>query len=155
MYYITYNPYWHAPDHLVRKTIAPNVLHLGMSYLKSHGYHVIDDWSETPNVIDPDDDRLEGCGGWNGASQDPAGSGPAEFDGNSEIPIPQSAGHLSPRHARPCEVRAWRKRNLSNGCVRVEDAKRLGRWLLGQDPVSPGTTPETSRSAAERRRRSI
>ena len=25
MYYITYNPYWHAPDHLVRKTIAPNV----------------------------------------------------------------------------------------------------------------------------------
>ena len=23
MYYITYNPYWHAPDHLVRKTIAP------------------------------------------------------------------------------------------------------------------------------------
>ena len=47
MYYITYNPYWHAPDHLVRKTIAPNVLHLGMSYLKSHGYHVIDEWSET------------------------------------------------------------------------------------------------------------
>src|SRR5690348_10061651 len=43
MYYITYNPYWHAPDHLVRKTIAPNVLHLGMSYFKSHGYHVIDE----------------------------------------------------------------------------------------------------------------
>ncbi|MFL6785682.1 MAG: L,D-transpeptidase family protein, partial [Sphingomicrobium sp.] len=35
MYYITYHPYWHAPDHLVRKTIAPNVLHLGMSYFKS------------------------------------------------------------------------------------------------------------------------
>ena len=32
MYYITYNPYWHAPDHLVRKTIAPNVLHLGLRY---------------------------------------------------------------------------------------------------------------------------
>ena len=35
MYYIIYNPYWHAPDHLVRKTIAPNVLQLGISYLKS------------------------------------------------------------------------------------------------------------------------
>ena len=38
MYYITYNPYWHAPDHLVRKTIAPNVLQHGIGYLKSHGY---------------------------------------------------------------------------------------------------------------------
>ena len=53
MYYITYHPYWHSPDHLVRKTIAPNVLHLGMGYLKSHGYHVIADWSEHPTVIDP------------------------------------------------------------------------------------------------------
>jgi murein L,D-transpeptidase YcbB/YkuD len=35
------------------------------------------------------------------------------------------------------------QRNLSNGCVRVEDAKRLGRWLLlGQDPVSPGSEAE-------------
>ena len=52
MYYITYNPRWHAPDHLVRKTIAPNVLHLGMPYLKSHGYHVIDQWSENPTEIE-------------------------------------------------------------------------------------------------------
>ena len=34
MYYITYNPYWHAPDHLVRKTIAPNVLQLGHELLQ-------------------------------------------------------------------------------------------------------------------------
>jgi murein L,D-transpeptidase YcbB/YkuD len=33
-------------------------------------------------------------------------------------------------------------RNLSNGCVRVEDAKRLGRWLLGQDPQAPSKDPE-------------
>ena len=51
MYYITYNPYWHAPDHLVRKTIAPNFLRGGMKYLKSHGYNVIEDWSENPTVI--------------------------------------------------------------------------------------------------------
>ena len=28
MYYIVYNPYWNAPDHLVRK-IAQNYLHDG------------------------------------------------------------------------------------------------------------------------------
>jgi len=52
MYYITYNPYWHAPDHLVRKTIAPNVLKLGLNYFKSHGYDVIEDWS-SDKVVDP------------------------------------------------------------------------------------------------------
>ena len=33
-------------------------------------------------------------------------------------------------------------RNLSNGCVRVEDARRFGRWLLGHEPVAPGTDAE-------------
>jgi len=47
MYYVTYNPYWHAPDHLVRKTIAPTFLRQGMRYLTSHGYHVMDHWSAT------------------------------------------------------------------------------------------------------------
>jgi murein L,D-transpeptidase YcbB/YkuD len=36
------------------------------------------------------------------------------------------------------------ERFLSNGCVRVEDARRFGRWLLGADPVAPGTDPETA-----------
>src|SRR5438034_2648495 len=53
MYYVTFNPYWHAPDHLVRKTIAPNVLRLGLGYFKTRGYQVIDEWSETPTSIDP------------------------------------------------------------------------------------------------------
>ena len=47
--------------------------------------------------------------------------------------------HDTPDHSKF----ALANRNLSNGCVRVEDAKRLGRWLLGQDPVSPGTDAET------------
>jgi murein L,D-transpeptidase YcbB/YkuD len=47
--------------------------------------------------------------------------------------------HDTPDHAKF----GLANRNLSNGCVRVEDAKRLGRWLLGHDPVSPGDTAET------------
>ena len=141
MYYITYNPYWHAPDHLVRKTIAPNFLHGGMTYLKSHGYHVIDDWSEHPTVIDPTTVY------WKGAAagkvhlkiqQDP---GPLNSMGILKFPFanPQDIYlHDTPDHAK-FELA---NRNLSNGCVRVEDAKRLGRWLLGHDPVSPGSEPE-------------
>jgi len=141
MYYITYNPYWHAPDHLVRKTIAPNMLHLGATYLKSHGYHVIEDWSETPTVIDPI--KVD----WKGAAagkvhlkiqQDP---GPLNSMGILKFPFanPQDIYlHDTPDH----EKFKLANRNLSNGCVRVEDAKRLGTWLLGHEPVSPGGTPE-------------
>jgi murein L,D-transpeptidase YcbB/YkuD len=33
-------------------------------------------------------------------------------------------------------------RFLSNGCVRLEDARRFGRWLLGTEPAAPGTDAE-------------
>jgi len=142
MYYITYNPRWHAPDHLVRKTIAPNVLHLGMTYLKSHGYHVIDQWSENPAEIDPKsvDWKAAAAGTLHlRIQQDP---GPLNSMGILKFPFPNPQDiylHDTPDHAKF----ALANRNLSNGCVRVEDAKRLGRWLLGHDPVAPGTDAET------------
>ena len=104
MYYITYNPYWHAPDHLVRKTIAPKCLHGGMTYLKSHGYHVIAGLERESDGHRSDLGRLEGCGRGHAASQDPAGSGPAQLDGNPEIPVREPAGHLPSRHARSREI---------------------------------------------------
>ena len=131
-YYNTCNPYWHAPDHLVRKTIAPNFLRGGMKYLKSHGYNVID-----PTKVD-----------WKAAAagslhlkirQDP---GPLNSMGILKFPFPNPEDiylHDTPDHAKF----ALSNRNLSNGCVRVEDAKRLGRWLLGHDPVAPGSDAET------------
>jgi murein L,D-transpeptidase YcbB/YkuD len=141
MYYITYNPYWHAPDHLVRKTIAPNMLHLGASYFKSHGYHVISDWSEHPTIIDPSsiDWKAAAAGTLHlKIQQDP---GPLNSMGILKFPFanPQDIYlHDTPDHAKF----SLSNRNISNGCVRVEDAKRLGRWLLGHDPVSPGREPE-------------
>jgi murein L,D-transpeptidase YcbB/YkuD len=142
MYYITYNPRWHAPDHLVRKTIAPNVLHLGMTYLKSHLYHVIEDWSENPTEIDPKsvDWKAAAAGTLHlKIQQDP---GPLNSMGILKFPFPNPQDiylHDTPDHTKF----ALANRNLSNGCVRVEDAKRLGRWLLGQDPVAPGSDAET------------
>ena len=142
MYYITYNPYWHAPDHLVRKTIAPNVVRMGQGYLKSHGYQVIDAWSEKPNLLDPT------AVDWKAAAtgkvhlrirQTP---GPLNSMGNLKFPFPNPEDiylHDTPNKALFAKAR----RNLSNGCVRVEDARRLGRWLLGHDPVPPGTDAET------------
>jgi murein L,D-transpeptidase YcbB/YkuD len=141
MYYITYNPYWHAPDHLVRKTIAPNYLRGGMKYLTSHGYNVIEDWSEKPTIIDPKsiDWKAAAAGKVHlKIQQDP---GPLNSMGILKFPFPNPEDiylHDTPDH----DKFKLANRNLSNGCVRVEDARRLGTWLLGHEPVSPGSTPE-------------
>ncbi|WP_081774306.1 L,D-transpeptidase family protein [Sphingomonas sp. URHD0057] len=142
MYYITYNPYWHAPDHLVRKTIAPNVLKLGMSYFKSHGYSVIEDWSETPKVVDPKTVDWKAAASGSLHLKIQQAPGPLNSMGILKFPFPNPEDiylHDTPDHAKF----ALANRNLSNGCVRVEDAKRLGRWLLGREPVAPGTDAET------------
>jgi murein L,D-transpeptidase YcbB/YkuD len=142
MYYITYNPYWHAPDHLVRRTIAPNVLKLGLSYFKSHKYDVIDEWSEDPAVIDPTTIDWKGAAAGTVHLKIRQGPGPLNSMGILKFPFPNPEDiylHDTPDHAKF----ALANRNLSNGCVRVEDAKRLGRWLLGSEPVAPGTDPET------------
>jgi len=142
MYYITYNPYWHAPDHLVRKTIAPNVLKLGMGYFKSHGYEVINEWSDSASSIDPKtiDWKAAAAGTLHlKIRQDP---GPLNSMGILKFPFPNPQDiylHDTPDHSKF----ALANRNLSNGCVRVEDARRLGRWLLGSEPVSPGKVAET------------
>jgi murein L,D-transpeptidase YcbB/YkuD len=141
MYYVTYNPYWHAPDHLVRKTIAPTVLRQGLGYLKRQGYHVIEEWSENPTTIDPSTVDWKGAAAGNVhllIQQDP---GPLNSMGKLKFPFPNPEDiylHDTPNK----ELFAKSVRFLSNGCVRVEDAARLGRWLLGHDPVAPSAQPE-------------
>jgi murein L,D-transpeptidase YcbB/YkuD len=141
MYYLTYNPYWHAPDHLVRKTIAPNVLRLGLKYFSARGYHVIDEWSEDAKTIDPStvDWKAAAAGTLHlRIRQDP---GRWNSMGNLKFPFPNPQDiylHDTPGK----ELFAKDQRHLSNGCVRVEDAQRLARWLLGSDPVAPGKDPE-------------
>jgi murein L,D-transpeptidase YcbB/YkuD len=143
MYYITYNPYWHAPDSLVKRTIAPTFLRQGMRYFKSHGYHVIDAWSLDANVIDPTtiDWKAAAAGTLHlRIRQDP---GPLNSMGDLKFPFrnPQDI-YL---HDTPVKTLfAKDDRNLSNGCVRLEDANRLGRWLLGEDPSAPGKEAETN-----------
>lgn len=140
MYYIVYNPYWNAPDHLARK-IAQNYLTMGASYLTSRGYQVMSDWSVNATVLPNSEVDWKGIAKGTVKArirQKPSGENSM---GDLKFPFPNSQDiflHDTPQR----EYFARSSRTLSNGCVRLEDARRFGRWLLGKDPVAPNGDAE-------------
>ena len=141
IHYITYNPYWNVPFHLVRKTIAPNVLKQGLGYLKSHGYEVMADWTENPAVIPPETINWKDAA--SGKIQIRVRQKPRPDNSMGKMKFRFPSGEDIYLHDTPNKALfAKAQRTLSNGCVRLEDAKRLGRWLLGSEPSAPSEDAE-------------
>lgn len=140
MYYIVYNPYWNAPDHLVRK-IAQNYLTMGDKYLRTRGYQVMKDWTAGSAVLP--NDAVDWKAVASGKQQIRIRQKPQDDNsmGDLKFPFPNKLDiflHDTPHK----EYFARANRALSNGCVRLEDARRFGRWLLGNEPTPPGTDAE-------------
>lgn len=142
MYYIVYNPYWNAPDHLVRGPIAKKTLAGGAKYFNSMGYQVMADWTANSATIPFETINWKDVASGKSrlrVRQDP---GPKNFMGVLKYPFPNPEDIYlhdtsTPEHFKDADL------HQSNGCVRLEDAKRFGRWLLGgRDPVAPGADPE-------------
>lgn len=137
--YAILNPYWNVPVDLAQTLVAPKVL-AGRS-LKSMGFEALSDWSASPGRLDA------GAVNW-----------PAVASGAQEIRIRQLPGgnnsmgrvkfmfpndqgiylHDTPER----DLFAKEHRHLSNGCIRLEDAATLGKWLLGASIRAPSKTPE-------------
>ena len=140
IWYATFNPYWHVPDHLVKKTLAPNVLKQGEGYLKKNGYEIVSDWNATQILPASSVD-------WKAAAAGTAHVKIRQLPGATN-----SMGKLKYNFANPEGIYlhdtpnkalfAQSNRALSNGCIRLEDAKRLGRWLLGREPIAPTAAAE-------------
>ena len=141
MYYAVANPYWHVPAHLIRKTTAPGVVKQGESYLKSRGYEVISDFSEHPQILPASsvDWKAVVAGTANvKLRQKPNG---LNSMGRMKFPFPNREGiylHDTPTR----EYFALADRAKSNGCIRVEDYRRLANWLFGRDVAAVGSAPE-------------
>ena len=140
MYYMVYNPYWNAPDHLVRK-IAQNYLRMGESYLRARGYQVMKDWSSGSEVLPSDQVNWKAVA--SGKEQIRIRQKPSDDNsmGDLKFPFPNKLDIFL--HDTPHKEYFLRSsRMLSNGCVRLEDARRLGRWLLGREPAAPNGDAE-------------
>jgi murein L,D-transpeptidase YcbB/YkuD len=131
--YETLNPYWHVTGDLTRSLIAANVLKLGPSYLTQHGYEVVSGWGPDAHVIPADTVDWKAVAAGNQQIYVRQLPGPANSLGRFKFDLPNGDGiylHDTPRK----ELFAQDDRSLSHGCVRLEDAERLARWLLGKDP---------------------
>jgi L,D-transpeptidase YcbB len=136
MYYVVQNPYWNVPHHLVRKTIAPNVINNGLSWLRGRGYEVMKDWTAASESLDASSIDWKAVRAGNlevRVRQKPSGENSM---GDLKFPFDNPEGiflHDTPmRQYFNLAVRA-----KSNGCVRLEDARRFATWLLQREPVKP------------------
>jgi murein L,D-transpeptidase YcbB/YkuD len=132
------NPYWQVPDDLVQTSIAPNVLEKGVKYLRGGGYQVLASWDDNAPLVNPG--RVDWQAVRSGLSkvhvrQLPGG---ANFMGRVKFEFPNPLGiYLHDTPAK--DLMAQDARQFSSGCVRLEDAPRLGRWLMG------GTLPTSKK----------
>ncbi|MDB5696672.1 MAG: murein L,D-transpeptidase [Sphingomonas bacterium] len=139
--HLTLNPYWNVPPDLARSRIAPGVVRGGPQHLRDLRYEVLSDWTEGAAKVEP-------------ASID----WQAVVDGRREVRLRQlpGAGNSMGRmkfmfpnqlgiylHDTPDRsLLREEARLVSAGCVRLDDAPQLARWLFGRVPVARGSTPE-------------
>jgi murein L,D-transpeptidase YcbB/YkuD len=138
--YETLNPYWHVTADLARTLIAPRVLQDGMSYLSDRGYEVLSGWGPDARLLSPDSVDWKAVAAGTAQVFVRQRPGPANSLGHFKFDLPNGDGiylHDTPKK----ELFAQDQRSLSHGCVRLEDAERLARWLLGKDPPA-ASTPE-------------
>jgi L,D-transpeptidase YcbB len=140
IYYATLNPYWHVSADMVRSLIARNVLNEGLGYLKSHGYQVMaaDDSTDLLNPAKVDWHAVAAGREIVRVRQLP---GPLNSMGRIKIPFPNASDiylHDTPNK----DLFASDDRTLSHGCIRLQDAERLGHWLMGRDPQAASRDPE-------------
>lgn len=126
------NPYWYVPPDLAAERIAPNVLKRGFGYLDELGYQLMDDWVEKPKIIDPKTIDWKAVAAGKVEVRIRQLPGPHNSMGRMKFMFPNEAGvylHDNPER----ELFTEASRLYSGGCVRLEDAARLGRWMFGYD----------------------
>ncbi len=134
--YAILNPYWNVPADLIQNRIAPKML-AGTA----KNFQVLSDWGAGASVLDPqsidwhavEDGRAEVR-----LRQLPGGTNAM---GRMKFMFPNDQGiylHDTPDRA----LFAKPARQFSSGCVRLEDAPRLGQWLFGKPLKSASDAPE-------------
>jgi murein L,D-transpeptidase YcbB/YkuD len=135
------NPYWYVPADLAAERIAPNVIKQGLPYLQRQGYEVVSDFVDHPDVIDPATIDWQAVADGRQKVLIRQLPGPHNSMGRIKFMFPNSEGvylHDNPER----ELFEQAARLYSGGCVRLEAAWRLSRWLFDRDLTWKGAGTE-------------
>ena len=139
--YAALNPYWYVPPDLAPEDVAQYVVKYGLKYLDEYGYEVVSDWTTNPTVIDPRTIDWKAVNEGKVQINIRQKPGPKNFMGRIKFMFPNQFGvylHDNPRR----ELFEKSTCYFSGGCVRLEDAWRLSRWLFGRELTWEGAGPE-------------
>ena len=139
--YVALNPYWNSPADITAKRLAPTILKEGRAYFRNRGYELLSDWSDHAHVIDPMSIDWHAVAAGRVQARLRQKPGPANSMGHMKFMFPNAQGiwlHDTPEKEKIEDA----ARLQSNGCVRLEDAARLERWLFNGRPPKRGTRPE-------------
>ena len=138
IHYVTFNPYWHIPQDVAKRKVAPIVLKRGVKYLKAARYETVAGFGQgKEDPVDPASIDWKAVAAGTTEVHIRQLNGPANMMGKMKFGFVNDYGiflHDTPHK----DFFAKAKRNLSLGCVRLEHPERLAQWLLGRDPTPPG-----------------
>ncbi len=142
IYYVTFNPYWHIPQDVARRKVAPVVLKRGVKYLKAARYETVAAFGyDKEEPIDPETVDWKAVAAGTTEVHIRQLNGPNNMMGKMKFGFVNDYGiflHDTPHK----DFFAKAKRNLSLGCIRLEHPERLAQWLLGREPTPPSDGSE-------------
>jgi murein L,D-transpeptidase YcbB/YkuD len=140
--YVALNPYWNSPPDITSRKLAPTILKEGRAYFTKRGYDLVDHFGENAHVLNPMTVDWHAVAAGRVQVNLRQRPGPANSMGKMKFMFPNPEGiwlHDTPEKEKIDEA----ARLQSNGCVRLEAAPRLARWLFNGRPPSPkGARPE-------------
>jgi murein L,D-transpeptidase YcbB/YkuD len=138
--YASVNPYWNVPPELVQSLVAPRVVAQGVKYLTDREYQVLTDYSDDAQTIDPNSVDWQAVADGRQQVRLRRLPSPANSMGMMKFMLPNYFGiylHDSPEKEHFTKNELW----ISNGCVRLEDYKRVAKFLF-DGTIPTGKNPK-------------
>jgi len=139
--YASLNPYWNVPADLVGDDVGIYVQKYGLGYLKSRGYEVLSDWGDNARVVDPATVDWQAVMDGKIRIRVRQLPGPRNVLGRVKFTFPNPYGVYLHDTSQP-QLLTHEVRLFSGGCIRLEDAARLGQWLFGRTLKATSDAPD-------------
>jgi murein L,D-transpeptidase YcbB/YkuD len=138
--YAALNPYWNLPPDLIRKRARAALRNPGA--IAAERLQVLSDWSPQARVLQPRQVNWASVAAGRTFVNLRQLPGPQNMMGRVKFMLPNDLGvylHDTPLR----DLFAGADRRQSSGCIRLEDAQRLGRWLFqGEMPRATGAAEQ-------------